>query len=145
MWFDSPQCVQLGGGDQGEGSDHRRLHVQVLPGLLEVWTGGNTLQITGRHKGHLTALQMVLDEPPQALHNQWIKDRVEFYKRVEPVAAPRDERLELVGGKANRLRFSSTNGLGPTSDAIWNIILRNEEIQGLKVIKEVAKAAVTGR
>ena len=87
---------------------------------------------------------MVLDEPPQALHNQWIKDRVEFYKRVEPVAAPCDERLELVGGKANRLRFSSTNGMGPTSDAIWNIILRNEEIQGLKVIKEVAKAAVSG-
>ena len=27
-------------------------------------------------------------EPPEALYNQWIKDRIEYYKRVEPVAPP---------------------------------------------------------
>ena len=107
--------------------------------------GTRFLQILGRHRGHTTALQMVLDEPPEQLYNQWLRDRIAFYKRVEPLAAPRDERLTLVGGRANRIRFSSTNGLGPVSDAIWAVILKNEEINGLKVIQEVARtAAVRG-
>jgi len=38
----------------------------------------------GRHKGRLP---YVLDEPPEALYNQWITGRMEFYKRVEPLAA----------------------------------------------------------
>eukprot|EP00435_Cladocopium_sp_Y103_P028221 s2216_g7.t1 len=103
--------------------------------------GSRFLQIVGRHRGQMTALQMVLDEPPQDLHNQWIKDRMEFYKRVEPLAAPRDERVELVGCQSNRLRFSSSNGMGPTSDLIWSIILKNEEIQGLKLIQQVARSS----
>eukprot|EP00435_Cladocopium_sp_Y103_P018158 s2867_g4.t1 len=77
-------------------------------GFWKAGRGGTRfLQIVGRHKGVMTALQLVLDEPLQDLHNQWIRDRMEFYKRVEPLAAPRDERVELVGGKTNRLRFSS--------------------------------------
>ena len=47
----------------------------------------------------LASLQLVLDEPPEVLYNKWIKERMEFYKRVEPCAAPRDERLELVGNE----------------------------------------------
>ena len=31
-------------------------------------------------------LQMVLDEPPERLYNRWVKDRIEFYKRLEPTA-----------------------------------------------------------
>ena len=99
--------------------------------------GSRFLQIIGRHKSKVAALQLVLDEPPQDLHNRWIKDRVEFYKRVEPLA-PRDERLDLVGGPQNRLRFSTSNGLGVVSDALWTTILGNEEVSSLKMIHQVA-------
>ena len=64
-----------------------------------------------------------IDFAPESLYNKWIKDRMEFYKRVEPCAAPRDEKLELVG-KLN------SNNLGTVSDALWGIILSNEEIAG---------------
>ena len=53
------------------------------------------VQIIGRHRGRKISLQLIMDEPPEALYNQWIKDRIEYYKRVEPVAAPRDEQLDL--------------------------------------------------
>ena len=82
--------------------------------------------------------ELVLDEPPQELHNRWIKDRVEYYKRVEPLAAPRDERLDLVGGPQNRFRFSTSNGLGVVSEALWTTILGNEEVSSLKMIHQVA-------
>ena len=100
--------------------------------------GSRFLQIIGRHKSKVAALQLVLDEPPQELHNRWIKDRVEYYKRVEPLAAPRDERLDLVGGPQNRFRFSTSNGSGVVSDALWTTILGNEEMASLKMIHQVA-------
>ena len=28
-------------------------------------------------------MQLIMDEPPEALYNQWIRDRIEYYKRVE--------------------------------------------------------------
>jgi len=52
------------------------------------------VQIVGRHKGKKVSLQLIMDEPPEALYNQSIKDRIEYYKRVEPVAL-RDEQLDL--------------------------------------------------
>ena len=101
--------------------------------------GSRFLQITGEHRGSLASLQLVLDEPPEALYNKWIKERMEFYKRVEPCAAPRDERLELVGKMNQRLRFSTSNNLGAVSDAIWQVILSNEEMKGIRAIQQVAQ------
>ena len=49
----------------------------------------------GRNRGKKVSLQLIMDEPPEALYNQWIRDRTEYYKRVEPVAPPRDEQLDL--------------------------------------------------
>ena len=86
--------------------------------------GSRFLQIIGRGNSKVAALQLVVDEPPQDLHNRWIKDRVEYYKRVEPLAAPRDER--------------TSNGLGLVSDALWTTILGNEEVSSLKMIHQVA-------
>ena len=40
-------------------------------------------QIIGRHRSRKISLQLIMDEPPEALYNQWIKDRIEYYKRVE--------------------------------------------------------------
>ena len=54
-------------------------------GFWKVSRGGTRLlQITAWHKDKATCLQLVMDEPPEQLYNQWIRDRMEFYKRVEP-------------------------------------------------------------
>ena len=66
------------------------------------------VQIIGRNKGKKVSLQLIMDEPPEALYNQWIKDRIEYYKRVEPVAPPRDEQLDL--GPPVAFQWSWTSG-----------------------------------
>ena len=67
---------------------------------------------SGWHKDKATCLEVVMDEPPEQLYNKWIRDRMEFYKRVEPTEPPRDERLVLGDASTPRMRFSSSNGLG---------------------------------
>ncbi|CAE7730907.1 ppsC, partial [Symbiodinium necroappetens] len=63
------------------------------------WRGGKGssrfLMITGEHKGRSAQLQLILDEPPNHLYEAWVKDRIEFYKRVEPMAALRDRSLRV--------------------------------------------------
>ena len=71
-----------------------------------------------------------MDEPPEQLYNQWIRDRMEFYKRVEPTEPPRDERLVFGDASAPRMRFSSSNGLGDVSTALWAVILATRRSQG---------------
>ena len=92
------------------------------------------LQITSAN----VVLQMVLDEPPERLYNRWVKDRIEFYKRLEPTAPLRDVPLKVDPNPVHRLRFSISNGLGNVSDAIWNIVLANPEKAGLEGIHHVA-------
>ena len=60
------------------------------------------LQITSGN----VVLQMVLDEPPERLYNRWVKDRIEFYKRLEPTAPLRDVPLKVDPNPVHRLRFS---------------------------------------
>ena len=79
------------------------------------------LQITSGR----TVLQLVLDEPPERLYNRWVKDRIEFYKRLEPTAPLRDVPLKVDPNPVHRLRFSVSNGLGHVSDAIWSVVLAN--------------------
>ena len=79
------QHQRMGSGGQGEVQDHRGLHVQ---GWKASCGGTRLLQITGWHKDKATCLELVMDEPPEQLYNQWIRDRTEFYKRVEPTERP---------------------------------------------------------
>ena len=104
--------------------------------------GGGTrfLQLSGRKADQRVRLQLILDEPPLALENKWIKERVEYYMRCEPHAPPRDERMEASGGA--RLRFSHTNGMGHVGELLWNIILSNPEKPGLAKIHGAAQKAV---
>ena len=95
------------------------------------------VQIIGRHRGRKVSLQLIMDEPPEALYNQWIKDRIEYYKRVEPVAAPRDEQLDL-GPPVARIRVSHSNDRGPVGQLIWQSILSNCELANLQYIGKVA-------
>ena len=78
-----------------------------------------------------------MDEPPEALYNQWIKDRIEYYKRVEPVAPIRDEQLDG-GPPVARLRVSHSNDRGPVGQMIWASILSNRELSNLQYIGKVA-------
>ena len=95
------------------------------------------VQIIGRNRGKKVSLQLIMDEPPEALYNQWIKDRIEYYKRVEPVAPPRDEQLDL-GPPLARLRVSHSNDRGAVGHMIWASILSNRELSNLQYIGRVA-------
>ena len=70
---------------------------------------------------------------------------MEYYKRMEPTAAPRDEKLSLVGGLNPRMRFSVSNGLGDVSDTLWQVILSNPEKGALKNIHAVAQGNAKAR
>ena len=91
------------------------------------WKGSKgssrVVQLMGRSAGKQLSLQLILDEPPEKLWQQWIKDRVEYYLRVEPVDAIRDEALDHSYPVEERIRFSIRNGLGAVSDLIWGILL----------------------
>ena len=95
------------------------------------------VQIIGRSRGKRVSLQLIMDEPPEALYNQWIRDRIEYYKRVEPVAPPRDEQLDL-GPPVARIRVSHSNDRGPVGQMIWASILSNRELANLQYIGKVA-------
>ena len=98
------------------------------------------LQITSGR----TVLQLVLDEPPERLYNRWVKDRIEFYKRLEPTAPLRDVPLKVDPNPVHRLRFSVSNGLGNVSDAIWSVVLANPEKAGLEGIHHLADQHLQG-
>ncbi|CAE6963924.1 ppsC [Symbiodinium sp. CCMP2592] len=100
------------------------------------------LLITGEHRGKSAQLQLILDEPPLHLYESWVKDRIEFYKRVEPTAAPRDRSLRVNPSLSSRLRFSKTNLMGQVSNMIWSVVLSNLERDGLKKIHELAASRV---
>ena len=89
-------------------------------------------------------LQLVLDEPPERLYNRWVKDRIEFYKRLEPTAPLRDVPLKVDPNPVHRLRFSVSNGLGHVSDAIWSVVLANPEKAGLEGIHHLADQHLQG-
>ena len=90
------------------------------------------VQIIGRRRSRKISLQLIMD-----LYNQWIRDRIEYYKRVEPVAAPRDEQLDL-GPPVARIRVSHSNDRGPVGQLIWQSILSNRELANLQYTGKVA-------
>ena len=96
------------------------------------------VQIQGRHKGQRVSLQLILDEPPQALYSRWIKSRVEYYTRMEPQAPLRDECLDIDPNTVSRLRFSRVNNMEHISDLLWGIIFSNPEMDGLRQIHDLA-------
>ena len=87
-------------------------------------------------------LQLVLDEPPTQLWNQWGKARKEFYKRVEPHAAIRDEApcLTTSQGTTHRIRFT-----GESSTKIWNIMLTDPDITTQEKIYEIVRTSLEGQ
>ena len=68
------------------------------------------------------SLQLVVDEPPQNLYNEWARDRIKFYERFEPNEAPRDAHPPKQA--MDRLRLP-----GVASTVFWEAILGNHEKQ----------------
>ena len=100
--------------------------------------GGGGTRLLQIRAGKATA-QLASDEPPESLYNRWVKERLEYYRRVEPSAPLRD--VSIVDQKVPRFRFSQTTQTGHVSNAIWELILRNPEAAALKRIDDIAKGA----
>ena len=100
-----PECELLGSGRKASWSHQGRIHVLLLKAK-----GGGTrfLQLSGRKADQRVRLQLILDEPPQALENKWIKERVEYYMRCEPHAPPemREWRPVVGQGSASATRMA---------------------------------------
>ena len=57
------------------------LHLLLLQGR-----GATRLvQMAGRRGSARLSLQSILDDPPEELYNQWIKERLAYYVWVEPM------------------------------------------------------------
>ena len=80
------------------------LHVQVY------WRAGGGGSRLLQIRAGKAILQLVLDEPPEGLYNRWVKERLEYYRRVEPSAPLRD--VSIVDQKVPRFRFSREPGPG---------------------------------
>jgi hypothetical protein len=84
------------------------------------------------------ALQLILDEPPEALWNAWIKERCEFYKRLEPRDDMRDVAPMLPQApSSNRIKL-----MGPASDAVWKVLYSNPEVEALLEVDRLARTAL---
>ena len=112
-------------------------------GFWKQKTGSTRLvQLTGRRRNERVSVHLILDEPPQQAYNNWIRDRMEYYKRIEPSAPLRDEALDLDPNVLERLRFSVRNDLGEVSNLLWTVLLSNPERDGLAKIHEAAARRV---
>ena len=80
-----PKRELLGGRGPRRGSHERGLHVQLLQRLLEGQERRHPLCPTQ----HRVRLELILDEPPNALEHKWVKERLQYYMRCEPHAPPR--------------------------------------------------------
>ncbi|CAJ1387737.1 unnamed protein product, partial [Effrenium voratum] len=59
-------------------------------------------------------LQLVLDEPPEGLYNRWVKERLEYYRRVEPSAPLRD--VSIVDQKDSEASISLSSDTDESVD-----------------------------
>ena len=99
-------------------------------GKWKAGRGGTRMVQIGNGK---EKIQLILDEPPEAMYNKWCNDRIEFYKRIEPNAPLRDVKPEATAALC-RLRFR-----GLASDAVWSVILSNPEQSTLAAITNLGR------
>ena len=64
-------------------------------------------------------IQLTLGPPPLSLYENWIKDRVEFYEKMEPLASPSND-TPVVPLNKNCKRIAIT---GPESELVWGVIM----------------------
>ena len=79
-------------------------------------------------------IQLILDNPPQALWNKWCRERCEYYKRMEPVDTVRDVPPMKPSGARHVFRAE-----GPLSDTIWQTLLINPGLEERKQLAILAE------
>ncbi len=80
-----------------------------------------------------TALQLILDEPPQRELSKWTKGRVQWYKRYAPNAARQDATPLLPDNSfAERLSFEDED-----SDNIWRALLGNYDMDAMILLNSM--------
>ena len=84
------------------------------------------------------ALQLILDEPPSSLWNGWIKERCEFYKRLEP----RDDTRDIIPMLPQTATVNRIKVVGPASDAVWKVLYSNPEVSALAEVDKLAQTAL---
>ena len=83
------------------------------------------------------ALQLIVDGPPTKEWNVWMKDRIEFYKRIEPNDTVRDEiPMTPVAPVNHRIRVK-----GQVSDAVWRVLYTNPNPQAMLELDYLAQQA----
>ena len=84
------------------------------------------------------SLQLILDEPPEAEFTCWQKERIQFYMRLEPNAAPRDEIPDIpCPPGTHRMAFE-----GKVSDHIWRVLYTNPGSEAMLQLEALARKAV---
>lgn len=88
--------------------------------------------------GH-TALQLILDEPPQREHIRWTKERIQWYKRYAPNAARHDATPLLPDNSfAERLAFEDE-----ASNNIWKALLGNYDLDAMIHLNSLISSSTT--
>ena len=82
-------------------------------------------------------IQIILDSCPDSLWNKWCKDRIEYYKRMEPIEAVRD--VSPIIPEGSRYVFKA---VGPHSDSIWTNILTDPSLELRKQVSLMSQRFV---
>jgi hypothetical protein len=84
------------------------------------------------------ASQLILDQPPSTLWNGWIKERCEFYKRLEP----RDDTRDIIPMLPQTATVNRIKVVGPASDAVLKVLYSNPEVSALAEVDKLAQTAL---
>ena len=82
-------------------------------------------------------LQLIMDGPPIKEWNVWMKERIEFYKRIEPNDTVRNE-IPMVPDApiSHRIRVK-----GQVSEAVWRVLYTNPDPQAMMQLDFLAQEA----
>jgi hypothetical protein len=85
-------------------------------------------------------LNLILDQPPQDLLNNWERTRAKLYRKVEPKAPLRDERpIYPRNAKLTTVQFT-----GEASDRVWQILLADLDQDKHQELEQEAQALFGG-
>ena len=98
------------------------------------WSGSKNGARLVQLYGNGLVVQIILDLPPQHLWNKWCKERIEYYKRYEPLDAPRDAAPNVFN---NKFIFEVA---GELSDHIWTTLLADHNMEERKNLHKLAES-----